>query len=463
MCRIRANRPKCLFAVAASERAHELELLLLGLEATVAELGRGVDETELDRLGSEALAVDEHGLAHGDDALGATDDGALDHEPVLVDDTVVDEAAHGVDVLLGEVALGRGRLGVTGIADAVDLLVDLGTVVVTVLTGTGHGERDTRRVPRANAGDLAETTVSLARKTGDAPTGDDTVVTTATGDTHEVDHLERREDTLDVNLLLEEVEAEVDLLGGGATVDLDLEDVGLLLAKLDLLDLRVGDDADDLAVLLHAGELLVDVSLVVGPLLAVLGERLSLGGEPVLVEAALALLVHVLGPHGGEGAHARRGLGVANEANNDHLRALNDGDSLDGLLLVELGARALNITEDVGAAGLVAHEGGEVAALGGVILRERPDLAAVLLGALLGEETKVTGARLLELTVRHAADRRRVSERVTGRECHAGDSGGRGHSRREQVFTYAQGIKTAEARPPRKRWLEAGASRIGQV
>ena len=48
----------------------------------------------------------EHGLAEGDDALAAADDAALDHDPVLVDDTVVRESAHGVDALLGKIVLG---------------------------------------------------------------------------------------------------------------------------------------------------------------------------------------------------------------------------------------------------------------------------------------------------------------------------------------------------------------------
>lgn len=49
---------------------------------------------------------------------------------------------------------------------------------------------------------------------------------------------------------------------------------------------------------------------------------------------------------------------------------LNDGDSLDDLLLVGLGSWAIKITDNGGHAGLVAHGGSEVDLLLGVILWE---------------------------------------------------------------------------------------------
>ena len=49
---------------------------------------------------------------------------------------------------------------------------------------------------------------------------------------------------------------------------------------------------------------------------------------------------------------------------------LNDGDSLDDLLLVGLGSWAVKITDDGGHAGLVTHGGSEVDLLLGVILWE---------------------------------------------------------------------------------------------
>ena len=167
-------------------------------------------------------------------------------------------------------------------------------------------------------------------------------------------------------------------------------------------NLRVRDHADHLAVLFHALNLLLSILGLVRLFLGILGERLlRLRLVPVLVEVAAELVGEVLGPHSGERAKAARSANVANKAHNHHRRRLNDGHSLNSLLLVLLGARLVDITHNVGHARLVAHERGEVARLRLVVAGELPNPAPVPGCALAGHETQGAVPGPFELPVRH--------------------------------------------------------------
>jgi len=395
-------RKRCrdLIVLAASEEAL---LLLGGLEATMSELGGGIDELESDLFQSGTGLLGEQGLAEGQDATLRADNATLEDEELLVDGTVVREAAHRGDGLLGKIGVGGGvgLVLLDGFADAVNLLVHLSTVMITVLTSAGHLELDTGRMPGTDTGDLAETTMGLTGQTGNTPTSGDTFVTLTLGDADDIDAFVHVEDGVDRDGLFEQLGAEIDLVGDGTTVDLDLDDVGALLAlQLGLGDLGVADGTDDLAVLLHLFELGSHLAILL-VLLLVAGEGLALGGVPVLVEAALALLGQMLGPDGGEGTETAGGLDVADDTDDNHRGSLNDGHSLGDLLLVVAGTWLVQITGDMGHTGLEAHETGQMARLGLVILREGLDLAVVVTGTLAGQESQGSVAGSFKLSVGH--------------------------------------------------------------
>lgn len=277
--------------------------------------------------------------------------------------------------------------------DLIDLLVEFSPVVVAVLTSTGHRPLNGSRVPGANTGDLAETTVGLARKAGDAPTGGDTLVTLTLSDTDSVNELGVGEDVVDGHGLLEEGDGEVDLVSDGTAVDLDLHDVGLLLPLVELADLSVGDDADHRAILLDAGNLTIeDLGLVGGDGLLVLGEGLLLGAVPVLVEAAEALSRQVLSPHGSEGAHSVGGVDVTDDADHNHGRGLENRNGFHDFTLVHPRARLVEVAHDVSHTGLIGQKGRKVGLLRRVILGEGLDLSAVPGGSLPRGEAQRTVA-----------------------------------------------------------------------
>merc|ERR1719411_129192 len=311
---------KRLFLLVLLERSHEGSLLLVGLEPAVAELGGGVDELELHVLQSSLLGMGQQTLTQGQGPLLWSNATTLDHQEVLLDLSVVREAAHGVDGLVREVVLGAGVvldqltiLHLVTLSDSVDLLVDLSPVMVTLLTSSGHRELDPAGMPRTDTGDLPQTLVGLPGQLLGVPPGGDALEPVALGHADDIHHLVLGEHGGHGDLLLEVAPSEGDLVSHGSSVELNLHDVSLLLPAPQDLHLGVDDDADGGAVLLHLHKILLDLLLskVISPLGAGLGEGLLLGLGPVLVEPPLGLLADVLGPDGLEGAHAAGSLDVS--------------------------------------------------------------------------------------------------------------------------------------------------------
>jgi len=359
------------------ELAHELILLGIGLESSVSVLGGSVNELDVELLGLPGLGAGEEGLADDNRSLAGSHNTTLDEEVVFVDDTVVGEATDGGDVLVDGISVAHGVVGAsvdgTG-SDAVDLLVDLGTRVVTLLTTTSNGPLDRRWMPGSDTGDLAETSMRLTVKSRATESLDGSSHTLTAGNTDGVNDLVLLEDVTDLELLLEAAPGEVDLVNDVATVDLDLHNVSLVLTHLQLADLGGAENAHNRAVLLDTLEVTGDRVFVFRTLLvlvSVLGEGLLLGVHPVLVHSPLDGNIEVLGPDGRESAEATGSLNVTDDTNNLHGRAFDDGAGMHDILLNHLLAfTTFLILDDVGHTSLVAHEGGKVALAGGVVAGE---------------------------------------------------------------------------------------------
>jgi len=390
------------------ERTHVVLFLFEGLEATVSDFRGGIDEFELDLLEILSLGVNVHWSSQTDRALADTHAGALDHEEVVLDLAVMREATDWVDRFDGDVSCGGtivhvdlAVLGLIAGTNSVDLLVDLHTVMVTLLTSTSHGIADSRWMPRTNTGDLSKTSMRLSRQLLSAPTAGHTLSSVTLGDTNGVKVVVLCEHVTDTDLLLKEASGKVDLGGRVATVDLKLDDMGLLLLEGQELHLGVSDKSNDLAVLLDLAQGSLLALLVVSPFLAVLGKGLLFGLAKVLVESPLGFVRNVLSPDGLKGPESSWSLNVADDTNADHWWGLNDGDRFDDFLLVELGALSVDLADNVRHTGFVADESGQVALIAGLVLGVGLEATQMSAASLSREESLGTVTRCFEFSVRH--------------------------------------------------------------
>ena len=122
--------------------------------------------------------------------------------------------------------------------------------------------------------------------------------------------------------------------------------------------------------------------------------------SPVLVEATSAVLAQMLSPDGLQGPHPPRRVDVTDDTDAFQGRGLDDGDGLHNLFLVHFGSGTVSLANDMGHAGLESHKGRQVNLVGGVILGESLDFAAMTSGALLGIKSHRAMTGRGELTVR---------------------------------------------------------------
>jgi hypothetical protein len=90
-----------------SKWTEELVLLFDGLVFTVTDLGRGIDEFDLDVLGGESLGLGKETLSKGDFSLSWSHNLSSQQKEIFIHNTVVRESTEWGDVLDMGISLSR--------------------------------------------------------------------------------------------------------------------------------------------------------------------------------------------------------------------------------------------------------------------------------------------------------------------------------------------------------------------
>ena len=102
------TRGQNLVLLVLLEWTHERGLLSVGLEPSVAKLGSGINELEIDLLQSSLLGVSKQRLPESEHPLLGPNTAAFHHEETLLHFAVMRKATHRVDRLVGEIVVGTG-------------------------------------------------------------------------------------------------------------------------------------------------------------------------------------------------------------------------------------------------------------------------------------------------------------------------------------------------------------------
>jgi len=328
----------------------------------------------------------------------------------VVDFTVMRESTEWGDVLLNGISLAHSVVGGATLctsSDSVDLLVEFSSGVVTELTASSDRPLDGRWMPSSDTSDLTNTSMGASLQSSNSESLDDTLSSLTSGNSNGVDALRVGEDLRDLDLLLEFLVSEINLIGNSSSVELDLKNVSLHLSEIELINLGGANNTDSAAVFLHALKVSLDglgVAIILLEALTVVLESGLFGSVVVLVETSLNAGIDLLGPDGREGTKASWGLDVSNHTDDLHWWALNDGGSVNDILLDDLLTfTTLLELDDVSHTSFVSHEGGKMDWLFGVVLWPVSNATTVVLSSSLWHVSERALSWVLELSVRHSA------------------------------------------------------------
>jgi len=251
----------------------------------MSKLGISIDKLELNLFEGDSGSLRDNALSKGDNSSLNSGASSLDHDKVLRDNSKSWKSSHRGNWLGRKIELGGSAVS-SGLSNSHNLVVDLRSVVISVLSSSSNSEGNSRWMPCSDACNLSKSLVSLSWKSSCSPSRRNSFESVSLGNSDRVDNFGIFENSVYGNEFLEKSNSEVNLLFDGSSVNLDFHDVSLLVDDSDLLDLSVGDNSNNGGVLLELSDFGLEERLVFQMSLRVLGEGLLLRLIPVLIKSS---------------------------------------------------------------------------------------------------------------------------------------------------------------------------------
>jgi len=220
--------------------SQELFLLLLSLEFTMSNLGRCINELDIDLFSGSSVCIVQKRLSQCDWSLLCSNYASLKNKEIIIHHSIVGESSKWSYILFSCISLCSGIIldsSHCSSSYSVDLLVDFSSMVIAQLTCSWYSPLDCSWMPGSNTTNSSQSSMSFSRQSCCSKSLDCTLHTFTVGYSNGINHFEVLEDFSNRDFLLKFASSPVNLLSNGSTINLDFNEVSFSLTEVDFVHL----------------------------------------------------------------------------------------------------------------------------------------------------------------------------------------------------------------------------------
>jgi hypothetical protein len=133
----------------------------VSLESSVSHFGGSIDEFKVDFFLSGSSNLRDQRLSQHNNFLLGSNATSLNHDEIVLDNSVVRESSDGSNLFISNILGGGGRIGQSTIRNSVNFFVHFSSMVITQLTGSGNSERNSGWMPSTNTSYFSKTSMGF--------------------------------------------------------------------------------------------------------------------------------------------------------------------------------------------------------------------------------------------------------------------------------------------------------------